>query len=430
MQKSLKPVLGFLDEGILTPSTETVQFTRVIDGEAVTSARSLQTYDLSDFIDEVYGTAADDAILAEAGDDKVNGGLGDDYIDGGSGTDTLYGGAGDDFIFGGSGSDWLQGDAGNDVLSGGLGNDTALGGAGDDLYMVWDAGDVVTEYAGQGNDTVMARLSGYTLTANVENLVADPAMANVPVTFTGNALNNRIGGSAGNDFLYGGAGNDQLDGKAGIDMMYGGSGNDGYRVDNANDRTLEAAGEGFDSVTATLNWALDQNVENLFFENTAPYAKSFIGYGNELDNKIVGANGGDALYGFGGNDFIDGGDGFDELFGGAGDDIYVMDGDFDLITENANEGNDSVRSNIADLYLQQNLENLDFYVSLVNGQIVGASSFIGRGNTGDNRITGWELNDTLYGNDGNDTLYGLGAPTPWTAATAMTGWTAAAAPTP
>lgn len=409
MQKSLTPVLGFLDEGILAPTTESVMFTSLVDGQPVTAPRSMSTFDLSDFIDEVYGTANADAIFAEAGDDKVNGGAGDDHIDGGAGMDTLYGGDGNDDLFGGYGADYLQGDAGNDVLSGGIGNDTMAGGTGDDVYMVWEAGDVVIENAGQGNDTVMARLSGYTLGANVENLMADPAMANVPVTFTGNALNNRISGSAGGDFLYGGAGNDQLDGKAGVDMMYGGAGNDSYRVDSTGDRTLEAAGEGTDSVIASMNWTLDQNVENLFFENTAALPnKGFTGYGNELANKIVGADGSDELHGFGGDDILDGGNGWDFLFGGAGNDTYVLDGDWDWITEKAGEGIDTVRTNLADIVLQENVENLSFFVTFSNGQLQGPANFIGRGNAGNNQITGWELNDTLYGNDGNDTLEGLG----------------------
>ena len=71
MQKSLTPVLGFLDEGILAPTTESVMFTSLVDGQPVTAPRSMSTFDLSDFIDEVYGTANADAIFAEAGDEFV-----------------------------------------------------------------------------------------------------------------------------------------------------------------------------------------------------------------------------------------------------------------------------------------------------------------------------------------------------------------------
>ena len=63
----------------------------------------------------------------------------------------------------------LTGNSAANVLSGGAGVDTMLGGAGDDTYVVDDVGDVVTEQANAGIDTVQSSLT-YTLGANVENL--------------------------------------------------------------------------------------------------------------------------------------------------------------------------------------------------------------------------------------------------------------------
>ena len=60
-------------------------------------------------------------------------------------------------------------------MAGGLGNDT---------YVVDDAGDVVTEAANAGTDTVQPG-SAYTLGSNVENLTLTGAAA---VNGTGNAL--------------------------------------------------------------------------------------------------------------------------------------------------------------------------------------------------------------------------------------------------
>lgn len=61
--------------------------------------------------------------------------------------------------------------AGNDTLDDGAGNDTLRGGAGDDTWVVDTPGDSVIENPQQGQDTVRTALNGYTLPANVEDLL-------------------------------------------------------------------------------------------------------------------------------------------------------------------------------------------------------------------------------------------------------------------
>ena len=99
------------------------------------------------------------------------------------------------------------------ILNGGAGADTMVGLGGDDIYIIDNAGDVVTENAGQGTDTVQSSI-GYTLGANVENGTLTGTAA---INGVGNELNNIMIGNAAANLLYGMAGNDTLDGGLGND---------------------------------------------------------------------------------------------------------------------------------------------------------------------------------------------------------------------
>jgi Ca2+-binding RTX toxin-like protein len=154
---------------------------------------------------------------------------GRDYIQGFGGDDILSGFGGADYLDGGIGNDTLNGGDGNDILDGGAGNDTLIGGLGDDIYRIDSAGDVITENAGEGVDTVEIDANynvgtyNMNLSPNIENVLLKGSFnSNV----TGNASDNRITGNDGNNILDGGAGNDRLIGGKGNDTLTGGSGND------------------------------------------------------------------------------------------------------------------------------------------------------------------------------------------------------------
>ena len=72
---------------------------------------------------------------------------------------------------------------------------------------------------------------------------------------------------------------------------------------------------------------------------------------------IYGLGGNDILVGGAGNDTLDGGAGADAMSGGLGNDMYFIDDPEDVITENTNEGNDTVQSSITHV-LGGNVENL------------------------------------------------------------------------
>jgi Ca2+-binding RTX toxin-like protein len=206
----------------------------------------------------------------------------------------------------------------------------------------------------------------------------------------------RLYGDEGNDTLDGGSGNDTLDGGSGNDAMYGGSGNDTYIVDSYYDTIIEYSNHGTDTVRSSVSYSLGDNQENL----TLTYSFNNIeGYGNALDNQIIGNSSGNRLFGYGGNDTLDGGGNFfssDFLFGGLGNDTYIVDSTDDIITEYSNEGTDTVRSSVT-FTLGTNLEKLT---------LTGSSEINGSGNSLNNTITGNSANNSLSGGTGNDTLIG------------------------
>ena len=236
----------------------------------------------------------------------------------------------------GNGDDTLIGGAGNDTLNGGEGDDAMSGGAGDDTYFVDDAGDKVTELAGQGNDTIRTERSIDLSVegAHVENVVAGLIKNYIII---GNGLNNfllaeegdnTLDGKAGNDTLSsgngkdtltGGDGNDYLDGGAGPNMLTGGKGNDVYVLSSDADTLIELAGEGIDEVRiGVADSHSGANIENL----TLTGALSIDGLGNALANVMVGNSGNNRLNGLAGNDMLSGGAGNDLVEGGLGNDAH------------------------------------------------------------------------------------------------------------
>jgi len=137
-------------------------------------------------------------------------------------------------------------------------------------------------------------------------------------TLNGNDGNDRLIGGAGNDILDGGNGIDVLDGSSGADTMTGGAGGDLYFVDNLNDRVIELAGGGVDTIKAVVGFWLPANVERLTLIGT----RSITGVGNFLDNVMIANDAGNQLNGAGGNDNLIGGAGVDSFLGGTGTDIF------------------------------------------------------------------------------------------------------------
>ena len=408
------------------------------------TVKSSVTYTLPANVENLVltGTSAINGIGNELGN-RITGNSADNVLDGGAGVDILIGGTGNDTYVvdnqtdsviehAGEGTDTvrssisytlgndietivltgtdsinatgnslantLSGNAGDNIIDGAGGADTMIGGAGDDTYLVDNTGDVVTEQVDQGIDTVYTSVN-YTLGANVENLVLGSGV----VSGTGNALDNWIEGNALANTLTGGAGNDTLDGGTGADTMIGGAGDDVYVVDNLGDVVTEQASEGIDMVYAsvTMNLSSRPNIENV----TLTGSDNLNATGNATDNTLIGNAGSNVLTGGAGNDVLDGDTGADTMIGGAGNDFYAVDDAGDVVTENAEEGTDTVYSSI-DYVLGANVENL---VLTGYDNISGTGNSLDNsltGNIGDNTLTGGAANDTLDGSYGDDVLVG------------------------
>jgi Ca2+-binding RTX toxin-like protein len=285
---------------------------------------------------------------------------------------TLQGLGGNDVLYGNNGNDILDGGAGNDYLSGSTGNDT---------YIVDSAGDIVVENADEGTDTVQSSIS-YTLGANVENLTLTGMAA---INGTGNGLDNVLIGNSAMNTLTGGNGNDTLDGGSGADILIGGSGNDTYIVDNAGDVVKETSKltTEIDTVLSSITYTLGSNVENLALTGMS----SINGTGNSLNNILTGNSE---------DNVLNGGTGLDQLLGGLGNDTYVVDNVNDAVTENQDEGIDTVRSSVT-YRLSDNIENLT---------LTGASAINGEGNDLDNILLGNNGKNVLDGGIGADAMTG------------------------
>ena len=147
---------------------------------------------------------------------------------------------------------------------------------------------------------------------------------------------NELVGGPGDDVLDGGAGNDWLEGGAGADVLRGGAGDDTarYRYSDAgvvvrlHDGTArggDAEGDTFGGtvrVERTGAGAIAQRVALPDIENLTGSDYADILAGDLRDNRLLGGDGNDVLYGGpgGGDDVLMGEAGHDTVYGGKGDD--------------------------------------------------------------------------------------------------------------
>jgi Ca2+-binding RTX toxin-like protein len=417
---------------------------RLILGPTVLEAATLDGFDGNDAItggagnDTIIGGNGSDVLRGGLGNDTIYGrilgfnGVEFDELYGEDGNDSLRGfglldgGSGDDFV---SGEGELVGGSGNDTINSFGDGDIVRGGTGQNSIALRGLNATVLVAAGLSTDRIDGGSGTYTVRASADNaslqwtaaLEQSPTAARAVVTgidvvssggfanfrilgtgldddFTlndfGNSVvlqgvaaidglagNDRITGSSGNDRIFGGQGNDILAGGGGDDEFHGGLGDDRFTVDSAGDRVFENAGEGFDIVTATIDFEIGAHIEQLNLEGSA-----IRGTGNDQNNRIIGNDRDNALFGRGGsdrieggigNDMLDGGLGNDMLFGGQGNDVLIDFNGFNIL--DGGDGNDTIQG---------------------DGELIGGA--------GDDQITGGGNRDILVGGTGANRLDGAG----------------------
>lgn len=290
---------GTLDGG---PGSDTyfVRQTRVIIAEdarddGVDRAFTFVDYDL---------LRSDVEVLILAGDDDLNA------------TASTFGtfisaNLGNNHLIGAQGNDRLEGRGGDDTLEGFGGNDTLRGGPGSDTYIVRTSDELVAESRSHdGVDSVTSLVDFRMGRSHIENLTLSES-STVALLGAGNGLQNVI---TGNQF------NNILDGGKNVDTLIGGEGDDIYLIRAPGDNAVELAGEGIDTVRAFRAHELDANVENLHLQTLRNAAGDGVaginGFGNNLDNQIVGNPFENILAGREGND---------TLRGQGGADTFVFD---------------------------------------------------------------------------------------------------------
>jgi Ca2+-binding RTX toxin-like protein len=322
--------------------------------------------------------------------------------------------------------------------------------------VVDNAGDVVTEFFNQGNDSIYSSVN-YVTPAHVENLFLTGSAG---LSGQGNELANVLIGNAGSNSLAGGAGNDLLAGWLGNDSLDGGQDGDTYLWNQGDGRdtiTESSANSGVDVLRFGAGITLDSLVSREFTDS-AGNRRLFIsvldpdgqeradqglelalnssgtsvverfeltgangaftsfnlsqikvntvttngGNGNDTltgsraDDRIAGSNGDDTLYGRSGNDILWGDNGKDRLFGEGGDDKLWGGNDDDWLQGGA--GSDELGGdNGKDTLLAGSGD--DKLYGGNDADILDAGS-------GADLLIGDNGEDQLFAGDGNDTLYG------------------------
>jgi Ca2+-binding RTX toxin-like protein len=381
---------------------------------------------------EFFGNAIGNTIIGTAGADRLEGGAGDDKLYGLGGRDFFIGGAGADLIDGG----FIGADTDTASYEGSVAGVTvALQG------WRFDSGSIFISFLPVAAGSRGGDAAGDTL-KSIENILG----SNAGDTLVGDVFDNVLHGNGGRDYLAGAGGDDHLYGSDiskmaatdARDQLEGGTGDDTFYLVGSEDRVVEYAGQGTDTIRVQLWSSTGQlggfvgyimadgataQVENLTYTGsfyntfdgpdivTDVYFGSFYGTGNSLNNVITGGSKDDVLIGLGGDDTLIGKQGADGLYGGLGNDLLIggqgadgMNGDDGTDTISYADSNEAVTVALATGFFPVKVLGFDTFLAVRAGLRGGDAE----GDTAVNieNILGSAGNDTLVGNAVSNYIFG------------------------
>ncbi|WP_342151724.1 FG-GAP-like repeat-containing protein [Methylorubrum sp. SB2] len=241
--------------------------------------------------------------------------------------------------------------------------------------------------------------SDLTVTGLVPNGAAIRDLAGNEAVLSGAVAN--PAGTLRIDGFIGTAGNDVFRGRGGAETFRGLAGDDSYFVDTAQDVVIEAAGQGYDTITTSVSYALRDGQEIEVLQAQVLPDGSGTGLkltGNALKQTLRGGNWDDTL---------EGGAGADVMQGKGGNDTYSVDNVGDRVLEVVGGGVDRVFSTISyALSAGQEVEFLQLLASTGTAKLnVTGNEFAQTlgGNAGANVLDGKGGADTMIGGKGDDT---------------------------
>lgn len=367
---------------------------------------------------------------------------------GGDGNDTLIGNEFDNLLFGGRGDDTLTGNAGNDTF---------------EIFQNENQTDTITDFEiinteekidltrfkfnsfedliinQQDSDTVIDLGSGQTLILkNIDSSLLTTAnfkgFLDKVVTLDGTSDNDNLYADERDSIINGGAGDDYISGSTGNNTLTGGEGSDLFFIDinpnktdtitdfdinDVNERislrnfkdirnidNLNITQEGLNSVITlddgqkiVLNNVNKESLSNknfIFFREILGTSGDDKIVGSDLPDVIYGGDGADAINGYQWDDYIAGGNGNDLLDGGHGDDTLYGNAGHDILRGGI--GSDTIYGGDGDDYI-------------AGGNVAIEEDNDNKGNllfggNGDDEIHGDSGNDEIHDGAGADIVYG------------------------